>query len=137
MQGKTLWVLRGVSGCGKTTLAKTLADSLHHAKAVSADDYFEQEGVYVFDARLLGQAHSQCRQRVDKMMDLEFSNIILHNTNTTDNEIQPYIELAAHYNYTVVSLVVENRHGSSNVHNVPNKTLERQERKLRNSLKLT
>mgnify|MGYP003635919334 CR=1 FL=1 len=136
MQGNTLYILRGVSGSGKSTLATTLVNSLHHAKAVSADDFFEHEGAYVFDANLLGQAHAQCRQRVDKMMDLQFSNIILHNTNTSEKEIEPYLNLADHYGYKVISLVVENRHGNSSVHNVPDNTLHKQRRRLLDSIKL-
>jgi len=136
MQSNTLYILRGVSGSGKSTLATTLANSLHHAKMVSADDYFEHDGDYVFDASLLGQAHSQCRYRVDKMMDLQFSNIILHNTSTSEKEIEPYLNLAEHYGYNVISLVVENRHGASTVHNVPENTLHKQRRRLLDSIKL-
>lgn len=38
--------------------------------------------------------------------------------------------------YTVFPLIVENRHGNTNVHNVPEETLINQERKLRNNIKL-
>lgn len=141
MQDKTLYILRGVSGSGKSTLAEVLENTLPSAKAIAADDYFYDDlGEYCFDVDLLGHAHNWCKGQVAGYMNegyWQYSNVILHNTNTSEKEIKPYIELANHFGYKVVSLVVENRHGSSNVHDVPDTTLERQERKLRSSIKLT
>ena len=37
---------------------------------------------------------------------------------------------------SVVSLIVENRHGSDSIHSVPQETRDVQERRLRNSLQL-
>ena len=39
--------------------------------------------------------------------------------------MKDYFDLASTYGYRVVSLIVENRHGSKNVHNVPEETLEK------------
>ena len=39
--------------------------------------------------------------------------------------MKPYYELAEKYGYAVFSLIVENRHGGKNVHNVPEETLEK------------
>ena len=50
-------------------------------------------------------------------------NIVVSNTFTTEKELQPYLELAMKYDYKVVSLIVENRHGSQSIHNVPEETL--------------
>jgi hypothetical protein len=33
--------------------------------------------------------------------------------------MQPYYDLAKEYGYMVFSIIVENRHGGKNVHNVP------------------
>ena len=51
-------------------------------------------------------------------------------------EIQPYIDMAEEFGYSVFSLVIENRHGNDSVHSVPQETRDAQERRLRNSLKL-
>lgn len=135
---KTLYILRGVSGSGKTTLAKTLEVSLPNAIAIAADDYhYDKDGNYNFDISNLGVAHQWCRQNVELSMQGSRDNIILHNTNTSNKEIQPYEKLAHEYGYKVVSLVVENRHGNSNVHYVPNNVLQNQESRLRSSIKLT
>ena len=57
-------------------------------------------------------------------MRLEFSKIVVANTFTQDWEMSPYFEMAERYNYRIHTIVVENRHGSNNVHNVPEDKLE-------------
>ncbi len=41
--------------------------------------------------------------------------------------MEPYLKLAEKYDYKVVSLIVENRHGNKSVHNVPDETMEKNE----------
>lgn len=132
----TLYLLRAVSGSGKTTLATTLCE-LSNTVAIAADDFFYNVGggEYTFDINRLPDAHNWCRKSVEGLMEHKF-NIVVHNTNTSEKEITPYIKLAEKHNYKVVSLVVENRHGNCSVHGVPSSVLEKQESKLRNSLKL-
>ena len=134
---KTLYILKGVSGAGKTTLARTLEQSLFDAYAWAADDYFYSEnGIYEFEYSKLGDAHAWCKIMVEVDMKIDRENIIIHNTNTTSKETSPYIKLAEKYGYKVVSLVVENLHGNDSVHNVPQEVRDNQEKRLRNSLKL-
>lgn len=131
---KTIYILRGVSSSGKTTLAQTLCQ-LPNTKSIAADDYFYNGNDYNFRALDLGKAHDWCREGVDSLMCQEH-DIVLHNTSTTEKEINPYLDLAAQYGYKVVSLIIEKRHGNTNDHNVPEHTLARQEKRLRNSIKL-
>lgn len=135
MSDKTLYILRGVSNSGKTTLAETLCQ-LPNTVSVAADDYFYDEyGNYNWKAENLSKAHEWCKREVENLMCRGY-DIVLHNTSTTEKEIHPYLELAAHYGYKVVSLVVEKRHDNMNDHNVPEHTLVRQEKRLRDSIKL-
>lgn len=128
---KTLYLIRGVSGSGKTTLARSLTPY-----TASADSFFEDDnGNYNFDPTRLGEAHAWCQERVEELMKAS-PDIAVHNTLTSEKELAPYLRLAEKYGYRVVSLVVENRHGNGSVHNVPEHALERQESRLRNSLKL-
>lgn len=134
---KTLYILRGVSGCGKTTLAKNLEHSLPNCITCAADDYYyDEDGNYNWKVENLKSAHKMCQGKVDSAMFLDVKNIVVHNTNTAQKEIQPYLNMAEKYGYCVVSLVVENLHGNKDVHNVPQDTRDAQEQRLRESIKL-
>lgn len=121
---RTLILLRGVPGAGKSTLA----NSIWNEYAVcEADKYFHDEvtGEYRFDASKLKQAHEWCRSEVEcRMKDNQvnpqfYPEIVVSNTFTQEWEMQAYFDLAKQYDYVVVSLIVENRHGGENVHGVP------------------
>ena len=51
--------------------------------------------------------------------------IILHNTFTMEWEMEPYFKLAAEHSYRTHVVTVENRHGSANVHDIPDDQVER------------
>lgn len=129
---RDLYILRGIPGCGKSELAETLADNFAMAglKVIiaCADDFFiTEEGDYEFDASRLGEAHNLCKLTVETAMDANFDAIFVSNTSTTQKELNPYLEMAKAYDYRVISLVVENRHGNSNIHEVPENSLKRME----------
>lgn len=135
---KVVIVLRSCSGAGKSTLAEFLTQNYkrYDYSICSADDYFMIKREYCFNAKQLGLAHNYCFEKFKESVEYGIKLIVLSNTNTSEKELKPYLDLAAKYQYTVFSLVVENRHGNKNVHNVPEETLKRQENKLRNSIKL-
>lgn len=134
---KVLVLLRGVPGCGKTTVANLLLDDSIQGEMYAADDYFARpKGGYEFDRDKLGEAHWQCQENVRDAMSEEVSPIIVHNTSTMEKELAPYQELADSFGYKVLYLVVENRHGGVNQHDVPEETLVRMEQRLRDSIKL-
>jgi hypothetical protein len=62
------------------------------------------------------------------------SKVAVSNTFTQEWEMEPYFELAKKYGYKVFSLIVENRHGGVNQHNVPEDKIEQM--KTRFELKL-
>jgi predicted kinase len=120
---KKIILLRGLPGSGKSSLAKLMSNAL--TGFVEADMYFIQNGEYKFDASKLRQAHAWCQNQVEKWMGPHgLDDIIVSNTFTQEWEMQPYFELAEKYGYVIFSLVVENRHGGKNVHNVPEDKLE-------------
>jgi hypothetical protein len=49
----------------------------------------------------------------------EIPKIVVSNTFTQEWEMEPYFEMAKKYGYKVFSIVIENRHGGSNEHGVP------------------
>jgi hypothetical protein len=50
--------------------------------------------------------------------------IAVSNTFTQEWEMEPYFEMAKRHGYKVFSIVVENRHGGTNVHEVPEEKVE-------------
>lgn len=138
---KTLIILRGVSGAGKSTVAEMLAEGLW--PICEADKFhYTEDGVYDWKPENIQAAHKWCQEQVREWMENNFngfensSRIILSNTSTSEKELKPYLDLAEEYGYRVISLVVENRHGNDSIHSVPQETRDAQERRLRNSLRL-
>lgn len=116
---KELFLLRGLPGSGKTTLANSLGGTW-----VEADTYFiNPEGEYEFNPSKLRQAHIWCQDSVDLAMNFQSERIVVSNTFTQEWEMQPYFDLAEKYGYRVSSLIVENRHGGVNKHGVPQEKL--------------
>ena len=117
---KELFLIRGVSGAGKTTLAKALG-----GKHIEADMFFVKDGVYKFDATKIKDAHSWCQNMVGSWMSDNEERIVVSNTFTQEWEMQFYYDWAKEFDYTVFSIIVENRHGGVNEHNVPKETIEK------------
>jgi predicted kinase len=114
---KELFLLRGLPGAGKTTLAKSLG-----GMQIEADKYFMDGDEYKFDPSKLKEAHAWCQNAVRVWMKSQ-DKIIVSNTFTQEWEMQPYFDLAEKYGYRVYSLIVENRHGGINEHGVPEEKL--------------
>lgn len=122
----TLVLLRGLPGSGKTTLASTFLKGLGlWASHVETDQYFlKKDGEYVFDPSKLQEAHNWAFDRTKLSVEAGF-DVIVSNTFTQEWEMKKYLDLAEKFNYTVISLIVENRHGNQSVHGVPEKSLQR------------
>lgn len=122
---KDLILLRGIPGSGKTTLGEVILHMPNNQlKPLSADDYFISEmGIYNFDATKLKEAHNDCQQRCSHLMQNDVMKIVVSNTFTQEWEMQPYYQMAERYGYRVHSVIVENRHGGINEHNVPEEKL--------------
>lgn len=130
---KNLYIVRGLPGSGKSTLALSLVN--HDFLVCEADKYFidKETGEYKFDATKLRNAHDFCRNTVEQYMkdnqvnDQFYTRIAVSNTFTQEWEMEPYFELAKKYGYRVFSIVVENRHGGKDIHNVPQVALDAME----------
>jgi len=96
-EGKNLYLLRGIPGAGKSTLAKQLG-----CTHFETDTFFMVDGEYKFDPSKLRDAHKWCQAW----------------------EMEAYMELAKSWNYRVFSIIVENRHDGVNQHSVPEDKLQ-------------
>ena len=117
-----LILLRGLPGSGKSTLAKVILQlpSNSEPEILSADDFFvDDEGHYNFDSTKLKEAHNYCQFRCSERMRQQKAKIVVANTFTQEWEMDEYFKMAERYNYRVHTVIVENRHGSGNVHGVP------------------
>lgn len=139
-------LVRGVSGCGKSTFAEFIAgmaeDDDLDVLSIAADEYYTQyDGAgnmiaYNWSAEKQHDAHKWCQACVINAAQTDCDLIIVHNTFTTNKQMKPYFKIAKDYGYDVTTLIVENRRGSSNLHDVPEEALQRQETNLRNNIVL-
>ena len=110
---KTLYIIRGVPGSGKSTWARTQLG----IKPFEADDFFMRDGVYRYQADLVPRAHEFCKRRCENAMQEGVETIAVANTFTRKWEYSKYLELAEKYGYTVVIHICKGNY--KNVHNVP------------------
>ena len=112
---KVLFIVRGIPGSGKSTFAKTLGGQHYEADMF----FIDEDGNYKFDGTKIKDAHKWCQSFVETDMVLGYQKIVVSNTFTQEWEMKPYMDLAKKYGYKVFTIVVENRHGGNNVHDVP------------------
>jgi predicted kinase len=108
-----LVLVRGISGSGKSTYAKSL-DIQNHFEA---DMYFyDLEGNYNFDSSKLKQAHEWCKKKTREVLE-HGVDVVVSNTFIRKWEIQPYIDLANELG--IPYEVVEMKTYYGNIHGVP------------------
>ena len=130
MLNPTLFLIRGVPGSGKSTFARHIWNDY---AICEADKYFydKETGEYNFNHSKLKAAHEWCRNEVENRMKENKQNsqyypeIVVSNTFTQEWEMEPYFKLAKEYGYMVTSIIIENRHGGTNVHEVPEESIRK------------
>jgi predicted kinase len=110
---KTLYIIRGLPGSGKSTWARTQL----HIKPFEADDFFMIDGVYRYQADMVPRAHEFCQRRCEAAMRRGQEVIAVANTFTRKWEYSRYLELAEKYDYEVVVHTCKGQY--KNIHNVP------------------
>ena len=135
---KNLYIIRGLPGSGKSTIAKSLGKPW---QIFEADQFFMKNGKYDFDGSKLKDAHNWCKRKVQYWMhpslvgSLFFRNIVISNTFTQEWEMRFYQIIAKKYGYRVHTIIVENRHGGVNTHGVPEEKLEQMKERFQIKLK--
>lgn len=98
------YIMRGVSGSGKSTVARKLAGEV--GKIHSTDDFYMVDGVYVFDIEKRTKNHEANYAAFCHSLEQRIPVVICDNTNTKHWECQRYVDAAqkAGYIVAIVSL---------------------------------
>ena len=126
MNSKSIILLRGLPGSGKTTLAKTLSENGKYP-VLSIDSYFtdEKTGEYIFEFDKNHLAYKSCENKAEDALKKGLEKIFIDNAFTLEWEMEPYFKLASTYDYTIFIVTVENRHKGQNSHHVSQEQLEK------------
>jgi len=123
-----VYILRGVSGSGKSTFAKKIKNSKTH----STDSFFYKSGRYMFDISKVEEFHQKNFENYLNSLKRKKVNIIIDNTNLNPLFVQPYIEKAKAHGYKVilVDFIPKGRewHVKRNIHNVPKSVIDFQKK---------
>ena len=118
---KTLTLIRGLPGSGKTSLADELIEA--YTRGIEADSFFYDDyGNYVFDETKLRAAHEWCQHQTREMLKDGY-NVLVSNTFTTLREMKEYYLMAKELGVTLNVITCQGQFG--NLHDVPEETMEK------------
>lgn len=132
----TLYLIRGVAGSGKSTLARKFVESGLVKYMFEADQYFMNDpnsDRCDYDFSKLRKAHYVCQDKCKASLQEGFS-VAISNTSITEKEVAVYKEIAELTGSIFVSIIVENRNDTKNVHDIPDNKIQKM--KNRFSIKL-
>ena len=106
-----LYLIRGLPGVGKSTLARNLLD---WKQCFEADMFFV--GVipgttrigYQFDASRIKEAHQFCQCEVENAVATSSRDIAVANTFSQRWEMKPYYCLKENYDVNIIEITVQN-----------------------------
>ncbi|XP_049856776.1 2',3'-cyclic-nucleotide 3'-phosphodiesterase-like [Schistocerca gregaria] len=99
---KTIFILRGLAGSGKSTIAKEIEETYKGAVICSADQFFTVRGRYMFNPKKLREAHEYCQEKARRACIRNENVIVIDNTNVQKWPMEYYFLLAFKTCYTVV-----------------------------------
>lgn len=113
-----LYIIRGLPGSGKTTMANELLDSGLVDHIVEADHFMvDKDNNYKFQPELLKFCHESCISWTEHYLWQGY-NVAVANTFTRVWEMAPYFKMG--YPYTVL----EAKGNYKNIHGVPAHTIK-------------
>jgi len=123
---KSLILIRGIPGSGKSTFAKSIMKKADGVKReiFEADQFFMKSGKYDWNPSKIADAHKDCFERMKWFLSSnEKAEAIVANTFTTKKELEPYLKYASENKIDVTIFRMENRFG--NIHSVPDSTINK------------
>ena len=130
---KICYILRGLSGTGKSTLAKALGNK---GSIFSTDDLFMVDSEYQFDPSKLGEYHAENLRLATAFMERFAPHTtpaicVIDNTNTQHWEYEKYVEAAKENGFMVHIISVDWKqediplYAERNTHGVPEEAIQR------------
>ncbi|MBI3632484.1 MAG: ATP-binding protein [Candidatus Vogelbacteria bacterium] len=125
------YIVRGVQGSGKSTVAKDLVASAgSNGRIHSTDDYFlDDQGNYNFDPRKLPQFHARNLAAFEESLKAGLDIVVCDNTNSKRWEYYRYMALALKYGYIVAVVALPHPDpeiaAKRNKHGVPQAVIEK------------
>jgi predicted kinase len=104
---KTLIILRGLPGSGKTTFSNFLGTLYKDAHVISLDDFRIVDGEYVFDVKREREVVEAYKTSVLNAFKIGADCVILDNTHSRLWEFNHWVRVAEHHKYSVFVLDVE------------------------------
>jgi len=128
-------LMQGLPGSGKSSYARNTKQNYPEAVIVSADDeHINSEGKYEFKASNIKHAHDACLLKYIKALQDSSPLVIVDNTNTSYDELLPYVRIAQAYQYfvtlTYLPCSVEDSH-KRNTHGVPLESIKKMDERLK------
>lgn len=127
LETKTAYIIRGIAGTGKSTLAKSLAGQY----VASADNYPPLYEGGEYHPEYQSYSHKWCENRFTEMCKKGVKAVAVANTSTRVSYFLRYKEIAQEHGYHVQIINCEALYSSSglrvnNVHGVPEEIIEHQ-----------
>ena len=94
---KVLYLIRGLPGAGKSTLAKKLVDKKNH---IEVDQYFVGEPRPT-DKRKILEAYAQCVKDCEGRLKAGAEEVAVSNIFSAFDQMAPYFRIATVYEYAV------------------------------------
>lgn len=124
---KKAYIMRGLPGTGKSTLAKELAGE--HGAIHSTDEFFYKDTVYKHDRDNLSYYHHLNLWGFEESAMRGISPVICDNTNVRHVYYEKYVEVATKYGYHVEIITLPHLPlevlAARNTHDVTLEALER------------
>jgi len=118
-----LYIIRGIPGSGKTTLAGEMWNSGMIDHATEADKFMVDDNWdYKFDPEKLEICHKLCQEEVETFLEMG-CDVAVSNTFTRKWEMQAYLDMAEKYGAKTTVIVCQGEH--ENTHGVPQSVVER------------
>ena len=117
-----LYIIRGLPGSGKSTIATDLIDLGSVDVHFEADMYHMIDGEYKWKPENVKPSHDWCFNQTVKNLHLGRS-VVVSNTFTTWKEVAPYVNLAHELNVELKIITCLGNYG--NVHSVPEETMKK------------